>query len=256
MPLLDAGPISFSYADRAVLREVSLSLRAGQVTVLLGPNGSGKSTLLRLLAGHLGTANRVLWNDRPIAEYPRRELAKLVAYLPQFPTAAEHQTVAETLRTGRIPYLSAFGIESREDVDAVAEVAELLHLTDLLDRPLDELSGGQRQRAFIARCLAQRPKALLLDEPATFLDLKHHVELLTLLRRLADTKGLAILMASHDLNLPSAYADTLLLLDDGATAAAGPPGEVLKPELLSRVYGVSMSRTPLLGPVDPDPSPD
>jgi iron complex transport system ATP-binding protein len=248
MDLLEAGPLSFSYGERSVLRDVSLSLRAGQVAVLLGPNGSGKSTLLRLLAGHLPTANRILWNGRAIAEYPRRELAKLVAYLPQFPTAPEHQTVGDTLRTGRIPYLSAFGLESQSDLDAIAEVAELLHLTDLLNRPLDELSGGQRQRAFIARCLAQQPKALLLDEPATFLDLKHHVELLTLLRRLADAKGLAILMASHDLNLPSSYADTLLLLDNGAPAASGPPGDVLKPELLSHVYGVEMVLTPLLSP--------
>jgi iron complex transport system ATP-binding protein len=248
MPLLDAGPLNFSYADRTVLRDVSLSLRPGQVTVLLGPNGSGKSTLLRLLAGHLPATGRILWNDRPLHAYPRRDLAKLIAYLPQFPTAPEHQTVADTLRTGRIPYLAPFGLESQQDLDAVADVAQLLHLTDLLNRPLDELSGGQRQRAFIARCLAQQPKALLLDEPATFLDLKHHVDLLTLLRRLADEQGLAILMASHDLNLPSSYADTLLLLHDGHAAAAGAPSDVLQPDLLSRVYGVGMSVAPMISP--------
>lgn len=249
MPLLDAGPLNFSYADRPVLRDVSLSLREGELTVLLGPNGSGKSTLLRLLAGHLPTNDRILWNDRSLDAYPRRDLAKLIAYLPQFPTAPEHQTVADTLRTGRIPYLSPFGLESQSDLDAITHVATLLHLTDLLDRPLDELSGGQRQRVFIARCLAQQPRALLLDEPATFLDLKHHVDLLALLRRLADEQRLSILLASHDLNLPSSYADRLHLLHDGATAASGAPAELLQPDLLSRVYGVPMSITPLLAPI-------
>ena len=122
------------------------------------------------------------------------------------------------------------------------EVSALLHLDELLDRRMDQLSGGQRQRVFVGRSLAQEPRALLLDEPNTFLDLRHQVELLQLLRRLSRERGVGVLLASHDLNLAASLSDRLLLLEDGALAATGTPGEVLDPELLGRVYGLPMQR--------------
>jgi iron complex transport system ATP-binding protein len=242
--ILNATNLAFAYAaGRPVLAGVSVALAPGRVTVLLGPNGSGKSTLLRVLLGHLApTAGDVTWSDQPLRHTRPRDLARLVAYLPQSPAFGPGQTVAEVLRAGRTPYLQAFGLESARDVDVVRRTADLLHLTDLLNRPMDELSGGQRQRAFLGRALAQEPRAFLLDEPNTFLDLRHQAELWQLLRRLAQERGLAILAASHDLNLSAAYADDLMLLHEGRIVAAGTPDEVLKSEVLSEAYGIRMQR--------------
>jgi cobalamin transport system ATP-binding protein len=242
-PLLDARDLTFAYsAGRPVLRGVSLALSAGEVIALLGPNGSGKSTLLRCLLGQLDLQGEVAWEGKHLRGWRRRDLARLVAYVPQSPESEPDQTVADVLRLGRAPYWGAFGLESERDVRVVREVAGQLDLTDLLSRPLAELSGGQRQRAFLGRCLAQQPRAMLLDEPSTFLDLRHQVELARLLKRLAAEQRIAILMASHDLNLAGAFADRLVLLDEGAVAATGTPADVLNPELLQRVYGVPMRR--------------
>jgi iron complex transport system ATP-binding protein len=231
-----------------VLRGVSVSLAAGEVVALLGANGSGKSTLLRVLLGQLTpTTGTVRWDGRDLSAWPRRELARRVAYLPQTPTADAEHRVIDVLRLGRTPYWGAFGLESQRDAQVVREVAATLELTDLLDRPVDRLSGGQRQRVFVGRCLAQEPAALLLDEPTTFLDLRHQVELLQLLRQLARSRAVGILMASHDLNLAAAMSDRAVLLDQGAVAAEGPPGEVLREEVLSRVYGLPMRRVPREG---------
>jgi iron complex transport system ATP-binding protein len=244
VPLLEAAGLSFAYGDRAVLRDVSLDLSAGEVVVLLGPNGSGKSTLLRVLLGQLQPSQRgaVRWDGRAVEAWSRRDLARRVAYLPQSPTADADQTVAEVLSLGRSPYWGAFGLESPRDVEVVRAVSATLALGDLLDRPMDHLSGGQRQRVFLGRCLAQEPAALLLDEPTTFLDLRHQVELLQLLRRLARERKVAVLMASHDLNLAAAMSDRAILLDAGAVAAEGTPDSVLQTDVLSKVYGVAMQR--------------
>jgi iron complex transport system ATP-binding protein len=241
--LLEIADLQFAYGDRAVLRGVTVSLSAGEVVALLGPNGSGKSTLLRVALGQLaGTSGTVRWDGRDVARWARRDLARRVAFLPQSPTSDGDHLVLDVLRLGRAPYWGAFGLESARDAQVVREVAQRLELTDLLDRPLERLSGGQRQRVFLGRCLAQEPAVLLLDEPTTFLDLRHQVELLGLLRKLAAERAVGVLMASHDLNLAAAMADRAVLLDGGAVAAQGKAGDVLEPGLLSRVYGVSMER--------------
>jgi iron complex transport system ATP-binding protein len=240
--LLNANNLTFAYTAQPVVREVSLTLSAGQVIALLGPNGSGKSTLIKLLLGDLRSSGEIAWDKRPIRQWSRRELAKLIAYLPQAPTADPQARVIDVLRLGRAAHWGAFGVESPTDAKVIADTAELLELTDMLDRPLDTLSGGQRQRVFVGRCLAQQPKALLLDEPGTYLDLKHQVELLKLLRRLADEQQLAVLMASHDLNLAGQFADELVLMKAGQIASRGTSDVVLQPELLEQVYGVSMRR--------------
>lgn len=242
MTLLKADNLSFSYGDCPVLRGASLQLSDGEVVALLGPNGAGKSTLLRVLLGQLNGSGSIKWGERELLAWGRRELARTVAYLPQAPAADDEQLVADVLRTGRAPYWGAFGIESSADVVIVHDVARQLELSDLLTRPMAELSGGQRQRVFVGRCLVQQPKAMLLDEPSTFLDLRHQVELAQLLRRLARQHGIAVLMASHDLNLASAFADRLVVLHEGAVASEGPPSRVLEPQLLSRVYGLTLRR--------------
>ena len=241
--LLEVSSIDFAFGDRPVLRGVTLSLRPGEVEALLGPNGSGKSTLLRVVLGQLHpSGGSVQWDGRDVRRWPRRELARRVAYLPQSPTFDPGHRVIDVLRLGRTPYWGAFGLESPRDEQVVREVAQAMDLADLLDRPMDQLSGGQRQRAFLGRCLAQEPAALLLDEPTTFLDLRHQVELLQRLKRLARERSVAVLMASHDLNVAAMLADRLTLLEAGAVAAEGAPAEVLDPAVLGRVYGVPMER--------------
>lgn len=242
MQLLRAANINFAYTDRPALRNVALSLNAGEVVALFGPNGSGKSTLIKVLLGHLRAAGEITWNDRIIAEWKPRELARLVSYLPQTPTYDAGQTVADVLRIGRMPYWGAFGIESLRDAQVVEQVADQLELRDILHRSIDQISGGQRQRVFLGRCLAQEPKALLLDEPSTFLDLRHQLDLHQLLRKLAREKNIAVLMASHDLNLTAMHADRAILMHEGEIVAAGTPNDVLQPELLQTVYGVGMRR--------------
>lgn len=239
-PILRAAKISFSYGVIPVLADVSLTLSAGELLVLIGPNGSGKSTLIRALLGQLRGTGDIVWNGKALSQWSRRELARFAAYLPQSPTHDIGQRVIDVLRLGRAPYWSAFGLESPRDVQVVRTIAARLQMTDLLQRPMDELSGGQRQRVFIGRALVQEPKVLLLDEPNTYLDLKYQVELSTLLRTLASETQVAVIMASHDLNLAGMLADRLLLLDAGSVAAWGTPAEVLKIETLSRVYGVEL----------------
>jgi iron complex transport system ATP-binding protein len=236
--------LCFAYRpDRPVVREVSLAVTPGRITVLLGPNGSGKSTLLKLLLGTLKPGSgEIEWERRALRAHRPRDLARGIAYLPQSPGYEAGQSVAEVLRAGRTPYLQAFGLESLRDVEVVARTAELLGLTELMDRSMEELSGGQRQRAFLGRALAQEPRVFLLDEPNTFLDLQHQAQLWQLLRTLSREKNLAILAASHDLNLSAAFADELLLLHDGTVVASGAPETVLNAELLSRVYGIGMER--------------
>lgn len=242
MNLLQASDVSYSYGDHTALRRVSLSLDAGEIVALIGPNGSGKSTLIKTLLGNLHAEGNISWRQKPIGKWSRRELARLIAYLPQAPGHEPGQTARQVLRLGRAPYWGAFGLESSADEQATLDVAHSLALDDLLDRPLEEMSGGQRQRVFIGRCLAQQPLALLLDEPNSFLDFKHQIELGQLLRDLARKKNLAVLLASHELNVAGSFADRLILLNAGVVAASGPPDSVLRPEVLAPVYGVEIQR--------------
>ena len=244
--MLTAADVDLRYAARPVLRGVDLSLAAGEVVALIGPNGSGKSSLLRGLLGTVPTTGTIRWFDRPLADWSRRELARRVAYLPQSPTADPDQRVVDVLRLGRTPYAGPFGLESKRDAAVVAAVADELELTDLLRRPVDELSGGQRQRVFLGRCLAQEPAALLLDEPNTYLDLRHQVELCQRLLRLAADRRVGVLMAVHDLTLAGLFADRVVLLVAGTVVAAGPPADVLTADRTSAAYGVPLAR--LSGP--------
>ena len=241
-PILQAKNLSFSYSREPTLSDISLSLEPGQILAILGPNGSGKSTLIKVLLGHLRASGSIIWNSRPLPEWSRKTLARRLAYLPQTPTHDPAQTVRDHLRLGRAPYLKILGLESEYDIKIIEKAAQLLELTDLLPRPIDHLSGGQRQRVFLARCLIQEPSVLLLDEPNTFLDLHHQVDLLKLLRRLAHDEQLAVILASHDINLTAAFADQLILLNNGSIAAAGTPYKVLWPETLAPIYKLQVIR--------------
>mgnify|MGYP000309576703 CR=1 FL=1 len=255
--LLNASGISFSYGDTPVLCDLFLKLEMGEILAFLGPNGSGKSTLIKVLLGLLRAKGEISWEQRSLRHWKRRELARRLAYLPQSPMWEPHHTVLDVLRMGRAPYWSAFGVESSGDAKVIRETADLLGLSDLLSRRLDQISGGQRQRAFIGRCLVQQPRALLLDEPNTYLDLRHQVEIGQLLHRLAREKSLGVLMTSHDLNIAGMFADRLMLLHEGRIIAGGKPEQVLDPMILGRAYGIPMQRVanpagpPLAVPVLP-----
>ena len=240
--LLEVSRLSFAYGAREVLRDVKLKLDPGEVVALIGPNGSGKSTLIRNLIGVLRGRGEIDWEQKPIRQWRRRELARRVAYLSQSPMYEPGQVVLDVLRLGRAPYWKLFGIESPRDMQVVSDVARRLSLEELLDRPLDQISGGQRQMVFVGRALVQEPRAILLDEPNTFLDLRHQVELMSLLRGLARERNVGVLLASHDVNLAASSADRLILLDRGTIAADGNPADTLQPELLARVYGIPMER--------------
>jgi len=242
MSLLHAQSLHFAYGPLRVLDDVSLDLAPGELVALLGPNGSGKSTLIKTLTGFLDTNGEVAWQGRSLRAWARADLARQVAYLPQAPSHSPGDRVVDVLRLGRSPYWGAFGVESSRDEEVVRRVASDLSLTDVLNRPMSELSGGRRQLVFVGRCLVQEPRAMLLDEPATFLDLRHQVELLRLLQKLTKEQSIGVLMASHDLNLTAAYADRLIVLHEGKIVAAGSRDDVLRAEILSPVYGVPMTR--------------
>lgn len=245
--MLQARQIDFAYDAAPVLRNVALSLAVGQTMAVIGPNGSGKSTLLRVLLGDLRTTGTVTWDDKPIQNWPPRQLARRLAYLPQWPAFDPADRVADVLRLGRAPYAGPFGIESATDSTVVAKVAQRLELTPLLARQMDQLSGGQRQRVFIGRCLVQEPAALLLDEPDAHLDLHYRAALCRLLREIATEQRIAILAAVHDLNVAGSFADTCLLLNEGRVVANGPADQVLTAENLEPVFQTPIRRVDSAG---------
>ena len=238
--MLEAKNLSAGYPGRAVLAGVSLAARPGRVLALLGPNGCGKSTLLRTMAGLLPPlGGEVLLNGR--RDYSPRQAAQRVAYLPQSRTAP-NITVRRLVLHGRFPYLSYPRRYGREDYEAVDRALAAADALDLADRPLPELSGGQRQKAYLAMALAQETEAILMDEPTTFLDIRHQLEVLALVRRLAE-EGRGVVLALHDLCLALTAADDVAVLGEGRLLALGGPEAVYQSKVLERVMGVRLDRS-------------
>ncbi|WP_051451674.1 ABC transporter ATP-binding protein [Actinospica robiniae] len=236
---------------------VSLHVSAGGWLAVLGPNGAGKSTLLRALAGLIPYQGTVTFEPGP-AGRGRRELARILAYLPQRPMLPPELAVRDYVLLGRTPYLGYLGVPGAGDRNLVEGVLERLELIGLAGRRLGTLSGGERQRAALARALAQRPRVLLLDEPTTALDLGHQQQVLELVDTLRREDGLTVVSTLHDLTAAAQYADQLVLLDRGRTAAAGGPAEVLTPERIGAVFralvsvNTDTSGKPAVTPVRPD----
>ena len=205
----------------------------------MGANACGKSTLLRSMSRLLSPrAGQVLLDGRAVHRMPAKELARTLGLLPQSPIAPEGITVADLVGRGRHPHQGIFSRWSREDDAAVAAALEATRTTALAERPVDELSGGQRQRVWIAMALAQQTDLLLLDEPTTFLDVSHQIEVLDLLTDLNRARGTTIVMVLHDLNMAARYADHLVALTDGRVHAAGPPADVLTEANVQAVFGL------------------
>ncbi len=249
--VFEAAGLRFRYpgADADAVGDVSLRVPPAALTAVLGPNGSGKSTLLRLLLGALApSAGAVRYRARPLAEWPRRALAAEVGVVHQGEEFVFPVSVRELVAMGRYPHLGAWRPERAEDRHAVDEAMARCDVTRFAERAVTTLSAGERQRARIARALAQRPAALVLDEPTTALDIRHEMRILELLSELARRSGVTVLLVTHNLNLAARYADGLLLLERGRVAAEGPPPVVVTRPVIERVYGWPVAVVPHPGP--------
>jgi iron complex transport system ATP-binding protein len=236
---LTAEDLSLAYGERTVIEGLDLVIPPGRITAIVGANACGKSTLLRSMSRLLAPrAGHVLLDGREVHRTPAKELARTLGLLPQSPIAPEGITVADLVGRGRHPHQGVFSRWSREDDAAVAAALEATRTVELTDRAVDELSGGQRQRVWIAMALAQQTDLLLLDEPTTFLDVAHQVEVLDLLTDLNRARGTTVVMVLHDLNLAARYADHLVALAAGQVHAVGAPAEVLTEDCVRAVFGL------------------
>ncbi|WDT90525.1 ABC transporter ATP-binding protein [Streptomyces sp. SCSIO-PteL053] len=254
---LTAEGLTLGYGDRTVVDSLDLSVPPGRITVIVGANACGKSTLLRSMSRLLAPrAGRVVLDGKEVHRLPAKELARTLGLLPQSPVAPEGITVSDLVGRGRHPHQGIFSRWNEKDDAAVAAALEATHTEPLAERAVDELSGGQRQRVWIAMALAQQTDLLLLDEPTTFLDASHQIEVLDLLTDLNRSRGTTIAMVLHDLNLAARYADHLIALADGGLHASGTPAEVLTEETVRAVFDLDsriiedpVSGRPLMLPI-------
>ncbi|AOD22467.1 MULTISPECIES: ABC transporter ATP-binding protein [Rhodococcus] len=254
---LIAENLELGYGNRTVVENLDLQVPPGRITCIVGANACGKSTLLRSMSRLLSPrGGHVLLDGKDVHRLPAKKLARTLGLLPQSPIAPEGIVVADLVGRGRHPHQRVLSRWSREDDAAVADALAATHTTELAERSVDELSGGQRQRVWIAMVLAQQTDLLLLDEPTTFLDVSHQVEVLDLLTDLNRDRGTTIVMVLHDLNLAARYADHLVAMADGSIYASGDPSEVLTGETVKAVFGLDsrvisdpVSGKPLVLPV-------
>ncbi|MGH3813931.1 MAG: ABC transporter ATP-binding protein [Pseudonocardiaceae bacterium] len=254
---LEARDLQLGYGDNIVVDGLDIDVLDGTVSAVIGPNGCGKSTLLRALGRLLPTKRgHVLLDGKRIDRIPTREVAKILGVLPQTPIAPEGLAVADLVARGRHPHQAWYRQWSSDDESAVAEALSWTGMSDFAERSVDQLSGGQRQRAWISMALAQGTDVLLLDEPTTFLDLAHQVDVLDLVERLHHDAGRTVVMVLHDLNLAARYASRLIAMHHGRIVAQGTPSEVLTEDMLREVFDLDaqvvtdpVSATPLVIPI-------
>lgn len=267
-PRLSARALDAGYPGRRVIENLNLEVAPGRITMIIGANACGKSTLLGVLARlHAPLGGEVLLDEVDVASIPRRRFAQRVGLLPQHPIAPDGLTVGELVSRGRHPHRGVFERWSAADTTQVDDALRLTGVEALADRPVGDLSGGQRQRVWIAMALAQNPEILLLDEPTTFLDLSHQLEVLDLLVELNRAHGTTIVVVLHELNLAARYADDLVVMREGRIVAQGSPRDVLTAEVVSDAFALDalvmpdpLTGTPLVVPrpggahLTPDPT--
>jgi iron complex transport system ATP-binding protein len=232
--------VSVALDGNRVVDDVSLAVEVGRWLALVGPNGAGKTTLLRAIAALVGYDGAIAVLGRDCGQLRRREVARLIAFVPQDPLAPRDMTVGDYVLLGRTPHIGTFAVETTDDVDAAKRAVRRLDLDAFMQRPLGTLSGGERQRAVLARALAQEAPLLLLDEPTSSLDIGRQQQVLELVDGLRREDGLTVLSAMHDLTLAAQYADELALIDSGRIIAQGSPSDVLEAGLLARHYGATV----------------
>ncbi|MDR2360103.1 MAG: ABC transporter ATP-binding protein [Oscillospiraceae bacterium] len=254
--ILSATKLTAGYGGKEVVHETDLLLPSGQISVIIGANACGKSTLLKTLARLLPPlSGDVTLDGTSIRKIAPKQLARTLGILPQSPIAPEGISVSDLVGRGRYPYHSFLHGAGRRDNEAVAEALDLMGIAEFAGHNIDELSGGQRQRVWIAMALAQQTDILLLDEPTTFLDVAHQIEILDLLTDINKRHGSTIVMVLHDVNLAARYADYIFALRDGILIAEGYPREVITAERVRDVFGLDcavtvdpVSGSPLISP--------
>jgi iron complex transport system ATP-binding protein len=245
MSAIELKGVTVELGGRPVVDRVDATVADGEWVALIGPNGAGKTTLLRALARLVSFSGEIELDGRPLAEFGRGELARLVAVVPQEPSTPPWMTVAEYVLLGRTPHLGPLAKEGARDRDAAARALARLDLLAFVDRRLGTLSGGEKQRVVVARALAQEAAIVLLDEPTAALDIGHQQQALDLLDGLRAESGLTLVAAMHDLTLAAQYADRMLLLDAGRVVADGAPTEVLTAPVIARHYGAAIDVVPV-----------
>lgn len=250
MTAIETKQLTLSYGDTCIIENLDLCVPKGKISVFIGSNGSGKSTLLRSMARLLKPrGGQLLLDGRAIAEQSTKEVARQLAILPQGPIAPEGLTVLQLVKQGRYPYQNWLKQWSDEDERAVRQALQATGIEDLADRTVDSLSGGQRQRAWIAMTLAQGTSTILLDEPTTYLDLTHQIEVLDLLFELNERENRTIVMVLHDINLACRYAHHIVAVKDKTVYAAGQPEEIVTERLIGDVFEMpcQITRDPVYG---------
>ncbi|WP_082812944.1 ABC transporter ATP-binding protein [Cellulomonas timonensis] len=257
---LAAQGLTVGYDGRVVSTDLDVEIPTGSFTAIIGPNACGKSTLLRALSRLLAPrAGQVVLDGKAITEYSSREVARRLGLLPQSSTAPDGITVADLVSRGRFPHQSMLRQWSADDERAVLAAMTATGVADLAEHAVDQLSGGQRQRVWLALVLAQETPVLLLDEPTTFLDIAHQIEVLSLCRRLHDTGDYTLVAVLHDLNMAFRYADHVIAMKDGRVVATGAPDDIVTAELIGAVYDIEcvcvpdpVTGRPMVVPLDAD----
>ena len=249
-PILTLRNVGFRYGNIEALKEIDLQVRPGEILGVLGPNGSGKSTLLKILDGILKPQEgEILIKGKPLGDFKRTRVAKEIAMVSQENYFRFSFSALEVVLMGRFPHLKRLQFEGKKDMEVALDSLKATHTLELAERSIHELSGGERQRIHIARALAQEPRIILLDEPTSFLDIAHQVQILELIVRLNRELGLTVLMVLHDLNLASEYCTRMILLNNGTIAKKGKPEEVITYQNIEEVYKtvVVVKENPLSG---------
>lgn len=255
--LLLAEKIVAGYDKKIIIDGIDISIPSNKISVIIGGNGCGKSTLLKTFSRLIKPdGGNIILDGKIIDAYSSKKLAQTLGLLPQSPVVPEGITVFDLVCRGRFPYRTLMKGMNKSDFEAVEEALEIMGITELANRNVDELSGGQRQRVWIALALAQQTDILLLDEPTTFLDIAYQIEILDLLTELNKKRGMAIIMVLHDINLSARYADYLFAMREGKLIVQGTPEEVISPALIKDVFGLAcsvindpISNSPLVIPI-------
>lgn len=233
--------LSVTLGNRHILHDISVSIPMGKVTTLIGPNGCGKSTLLRTMIGYISSPSEcVTIFDKPLSSYSQNKLARQMAFLPQVPNIPKDMTVEELVYCGRYPYQNWWKNTAKEDREIVDNALSITKTDHLRHQLIPSLSGGERQRVWIAMALAQEPKLLVLDEPTTYLDINHQLEIMELLKRLNKEQGLTVLMVLHDLTQAVQYSDYMAVIKAGHLIAAGNTKDITSDSLFKEVFSVDV----------------
>lgn len=250
--IFQVGHLTAGYGQKKIIEDVSLELQSNKISVIIGANACGKSTLLKTMARLIKPERgEITLDGRPISKIPPKKLAQVVGLLPQSPVVPEGISVADLVGRGRFPHQPLLGGWTKEDYKAVAEALEIMGITDLANRSIDELSGGQRQRVWIAMALAQQTDILFLDEPTTYLDITYQVEILDMLTDLNRKYGTTIVMVLHDINLSARYAEYIYAVKNGVIVSEGKPSSVITQELIKEIF--DMDCTVISDPVSATP---